>query len=114
MKPDSTETAAAPLWRGLDELEASPEYQAAALNEFPEGATEFTDEPSRRRFLALMGASLALSTGVGCNSSPRRPSPRRQSPPPSTRSPYAHARHVPPPPIDRSPIRRNWPRWMCM
>lgn len=75
MKPDSTDTpanesVAPPLWRGLDELEASPEYQAAALNEFPEGATEFTDEPSRRRFLALMGASLALSTGVGCNLRP--------------------------------------------
>ncbi len=75
MKPDSTDTptnesVASPMWRGLDELAASPEYQAAALNEFPEGATEFADEPSRRRFLSLMGASLALATGVGCNLRP--------------------------------------------
>ena len=75
MNPDRTETPATepaplPMWRGLDELAASPEYQAAALNEFPEGATEFVDEPSRRRFLTLMGASLALSTGVGCNIRP--------------------------------------------
>jgi molybdopterin-containing oxidoreductase family iron-sulfur binding subunit len=77
MKPDNTETpatasAAPPLWLGMDALAASPEFQAAALNEFPEGATEFTDEPSRRRFLALMGASLALSTGVGCNIRPAK------------------------------------------
>ncbi|HEY1191108.1 MAG TPA: TAT-variant-translocated molybdopterin oxidoreductase, partial [Gemmata sp.] len=76
MKPDSTETPAADpvpapvMWRGMEELAATAEFQTAALNEFPEGASEFTDEPSRRRFLALMGASLALSTGVGCNLRP--------------------------------------------
>jgi molybdopterin-containing oxidoreductase family iron-sulfur binding subunit len=48
MIPDDTDTA------------------AAALNEFPEGASEFTDEPSRRRFLTLMGASLALAGTAGC------------------------------------------------
>ncbi|MDY3556558.1 TAT-variant-translocated molybdopterin oxidoreductase [Gemmata sp. JC717] len=75
MKPDSTETsagrpAAPTMWRGLDELAASPEFLAAAMNEFPEGATELADEPSRRRFMALMGASVALATGAGCNLRP--------------------------------------------
>src|SRR5215470_4932083 len=76
MKPDSTASAAnesgqpRKLWRGLDELAGVPGYAEAALNEFPEGATEFTDEPSRRRFLALMGASLALAGAAGCNVRP--------------------------------------------
>ncbi|MFM8271185.1 MAG: TAT-variant-translocated molybdopterin oxidoreductase, partial [Gemmata sp.] len=75
MKPDSTDTPAteptAPqLWRGLEDLAPSPEARAAALNEFPEGATEFVDEPSRRRFLALASASVALATGAGCNLRP--------------------------------------------
>ncbi len=75
MKPDSTETpagrpAAPTMWRGMDELAASPEFLAAAMNEFPEGATELADEPSRRRFMALMGASVALATGAGCNLRP--------------------------------------------
>ncbi|MBY0460621.1 MAG: TAT-variant-translocated molybdopterin oxidoreductase, partial [Gemmataceae bacterium] len=85
MKPDHTNapaTTSAPaiqaepvLWRGLDELAASPEYQAAVLDEFPAGASEFVDEPSRRRFLTIMGASLALATGAGCN---LRPASQRQ------------------------------------
>jgi molybdopterin-containing oxidoreductase family iron-sulfur binding subunit len=75
MKPDNADSAAnAPvppkMWRGLDELAGEPGYAEAALNEFPEGASEFTDEPSRRRFLALMGASLALAGATGCNLRP--------------------------------------------
>ena len=43
---------------------------AAILDEFPEGASEFTDEVSRRRFLSVMGASLALAGAAGCNLRP--------------------------------------------
>src|SRR5262249_35635879 len=39
-------------------------------DEFPEGASEFSDEVSRRRFLTLAGASLALGGAVGCNLRP--------------------------------------------
>jgi molybdopterin-containing oxidoreductase family iron-sulfur binding subunit len=76
MKPDSTGTAAnatgpTPHTAGeLNELALAPGYAEAALNEFPEGASEFTDEPSRRRFMTLMGASVALATGAGCNLRP--------------------------------------------
>jgi molybdopterin-containing oxidoreductase family iron-sulfur binding subunit len=71
MKPNSTDTAAnaAGSPRELNELDAQG-YADAALNEFPEGASEFTDEPSRRRFLTLMGASVALATAAGCNLRP--------------------------------------------
>ncbi|MDW8308892.1 MAG: TAT-variant-translocated molybdopterin oxidoreductase [Verrucomicrobiales bacterium] len=51
-------------WRGLDELARTPEFQQWLEREFPEGATEFTDEVSRRQFLKLMSASFLLA-GVG-------------------------------------------------
>src|SRR5262245_55683349 len=81
MKPESTDTPAAgpaptsTMWAGLHEFTDDPGFQESLANEFPEGASEFTDEVSRRRFLTLMGASLALATGAGCN---LRPAPQRQ------------------------------------
>ncbi|MBA4187904.1 MAG: molybdopterin oxidoreductase [Planctomycetaceae bacterium] len=82
MKPDSTETppplnssAPSQQWQGLDEYVGSKEFLEAVQNEFPEGASEFTDEVSRRRFVGLMGASIALATGAGCY---LRPAPPRK------------------------------------
>jgi len=51
-------------WRGLDDLAGTPDFKAFLDREFPEGASEFTDAPSRRTFVKLMGASLALA-GMG-------------------------------------------------
>ncbi len=53
----------------------SPEFQAAMLNEFPEDAAEWIDPVSRRRFLGLMSASIALAGAAGCN---LRPAPARK------------------------------------
>ncbi|HEV3385392.1 MAG TPA: TAT-variant-translocated molybdopterin oxidoreductase, partial [Gemmata sp.] len=53
----------------------SPEFQAAMQNEFPEDAAEWADPVSRRRFLGLMGASIALASATGCN---LRPAPERK------------------------------------
>jgi molybdopterin-containing oxidoreductase family iron-sulfur binding subunit len=78
MKPDTANapTAAPPAqWQGMDDYLGSPEFLAAVRDEFPEDAAEFADPVSRRRFLGLMGASIALSTGAGCN---LRPAPQRQ------------------------------------
>src|SRR5215469_7304178 len=59
-------------WRSLDELSDRPEFREWLEREFPEGASELNgDEWSRRSFLKLMGASMALS-GVGLTSC-RRP-----------------------------------------
>jgi molybdopterin-containing oxidoreductase family iron-sulfur binding subunit len=51
-------------WRGLDELAGTPDFKAFLDREFPEGASELTDAPSRRSFVKLMGASFALA-GLG-------------------------------------------------
>ena len=55
-------------WRGLEELAKAPEFLAYLAREFPERAAEWTDAASRRTFLKLMGASLALAGVAGCSS----------------------------------------------
>ena len=56
-------------WRSLGQLEQSEEYKQFLHREFPEGASEFGNDWSRRNFLTLMGASIALAGIAGC----RRP-----------------------------------------
>ncbi|PYJ32255.1 MAG: hydrogenase [Verrucomicrobia bacterium] len=59
-------------WRGLGELNDTPEFRQWLEREFPQGAAELNgDEWSRRDFLKLMGASMALA-GIGLTSC-RRP-----------------------------------------
>jgi MoCo/4Fe-4S cofactor protein with predicted Tat translocation signal len=55
-------------WRSLGELSDTPEFRQWLEREFPPGAAELNgDEWSRRDFLKLMGASMALA-GVGLTS----------------------------------------------
>ena len=78
MKPetDATPPADPPdLWAGLDEYMNSPAFREAMADEFPEDAAEWTDPVSRRRFLTIMGASLALAGAAGCSP---RPAPMRK------------------------------------
>src|SRR5262249_33698926 len=59
-------------WRSLGELSDTPEFQQWLEREFPPGAPELNgSEWSRRDFLKLMGASMALA-GAGLTSC-RRP-----------------------------------------
>jgi MoCo/4Fe-4S cofactor protein with predicted Tat translocation signal len=59
-------------WRGLGELNDTPEFRQWLEREFPAGAAELNgDEWSRRDFVKLMGASMALA-GIGLTSC-RRP-----------------------------------------
>jgi molybdopterin-containing oxidoreductase family iron-sulfur binding subunit len=53
-------------WRSLEELSGTPKFQHFLHREFPENATEMADPESRRHFLKLMGASLALAGVSGC------------------------------------------------
>ena len=57
-------------WRSLEELAETPEFLAYIDREFPQQASEWSDGPSRRTFLKLMGASLALAGVSGCSSEP--------------------------------------------
>jgi MoCo/4Fe-4S cofactor protein with predicted Tat translocation signal len=58
-------------WRSLEELSDTPEFREVLHREFPQGASvlEF-DAVSRRTFLSLMGASLALAGVTGCSRQP--------------------------------------------
>ncbi len=57
-------------WRSLEELAQTPAFEEMLHREFPENATEWGDPISRRRFLTLMGASLALAGVAGCSKTP--------------------------------------------
>ncbi len=51
-------------WRSLDEVSDTPEFQEWLQREFPAGASELTDDVSRRHFVKIMSASFMLA-GVG-------------------------------------------------
>jgi len=57
------------VWSSLDQLSESDEFLSWADREFPEGASEFSDEVGRRDFLRVMGAALAMA-GLGACSRP--------------------------------------------
>lgn len=52
-------------WRSLDELASTAEFRAFVEDEFPNRTPDWNDPASRRRFLTLMGASVALAGAVG-------------------------------------------------
>jgi molybdopterin-containing oxidoreductase family iron-sulfur binding subunit len=61
------------FWRSLDELANTAEFQAAVEREFPSAVQEWVDPVSRRGFLKLMGASMALAGLAGCTKQPDEP-----------------------------------------
>ena len=60
-------------WRSVDELANTPDFQAAVEREFPGSAQEWIDPVSRRGFMKLMGASMALAGLAGCTKQPDEP-----------------------------------------
>jgi molybdopterin-containing oxidoreductase family iron-sulfur binding subunit len=60
-------------WRSLDELAGTPEFGEMLSREFPEQASEWIDPVSRRGFMKLMGASMALAGLAGCTKQPDEP-----------------------------------------
>src|SRR4051812_19493336 len=58
------------FWRSIDELAGTPEFEEAVQREFPSAAQEWVDPVSRRGFMKLMGASMALAGLAGCTKQP--------------------------------------------
>jgi MoCo/4Fe-4S cofactor protein with predicted Tat translocation signal len=53
-------------WRSLNELRDEPGYAAALQKEFPSAPLKEMGTLSRRRFMQVMGASMALASGSAC------------------------------------------------
>ncbi len=60
-------------WRTLEELAQTPEFEELLHREFPRGASEWVDPVTRRGFLKLMGASMALAGLGACVKQPLEP-----------------------------------------
>src|ERR1700694_290567 len=67
------ETKGPEYWRSLEELAGSAEFQEMMHREFPKGASEWADAVSRRGFMKLMGASLAMAGMTACTKQPLEP-----------------------------------------
>jgi MoCo/4Fe-4S cofactor protein with predicted Tat translocation signal len=67
------ETHGPEYWRSLEELAGSAEFREMMHREFPKGASEWVDSVSRRGFLKLMGASMALAGMTACTKQPLEP-----------------------------------------
>jgi MoCo/4Fe-4S cofactor protein with predicted Tat translocation signal len=61
------------FWKNLDELAETPGFHEMLEREFPRQASEWVDAVSRRGFLKVMGASLALAGLAGCTKQPDEP-----------------------------------------
>ena len=61
------------FWKNLDELAETPGFHELLEREFPRQASEWVDAVSRRGFLKVMGASLALAGLAGCTKQPDEP-----------------------------------------
>jgi len=63
------------FWKNLDELAETPAFHDLMREEFPRqaGAGEWVDAVSRRGFLKVMGASLAMAGMAGCTKQPDEP-----------------------------------------
>ena len=58
-------------WRSLDELTETEEFRKFVEDEFPNRTPDWNDPASRRRFLSLMGASIALAGATACTKQPK-------------------------------------------
>ncbi|HEX5438003.1 MAG TPA: TAT-variant-translocated molybdopterin oxidoreductase [Gemmatimonadaceae bacterium] len=60
----------AAYWRGLEELLDTPEFRDAVRHEFPAAVDEIPEGITRRTFVKLLGASLALAGVSACTAEP--------------------------------------------
>jgi MoCo/4Fe-4S cofactor protein with predicted Tat translocation signal len=70
VREEIAETRGPEYWRSLEELAGSEEFREMMHREFPKGSSEWLDSVSRRGFLQLMGASMALAGMTACTRQP--------------------------------------------
>jgi MoCo/4Fe-4S cofactor protein with predicted Tat translocation signal len=58
-------------WKSLEELASTADFRAFVEDEFPNRKPDWNDPGSRRRFLRLMGASIALAGASACTKQPK-------------------------------------------
>ncbi|WP_153556451.1 TAT-variant-translocated molybdopterin oxidoreductase [Roseimaritima sediminicola] len=66
MSEKNTESPKARYWRSLNEMRQSSDFSQYIEREFPVAASEYPEGVSRRRWIQMMGASLALGGAIGC------------------------------------------------
>ncbi|HVS34412.1 MAG TPA: TAT-variant-translocated molybdopterin oxidoreductase [Gemmataceae bacterium] len=64
---DKPQSSGRRFWRSLEERLESPDFATMMRRDFPDQADGWLDAPTRRRFLALLGASLGLAGLAGCS-----------------------------------------------
>ncbi|MEO1526270.1 MAG: TAT-variant-translocated molybdopterin oxidoreductase [Planctomycetota bacterium] len=66
-RSESTTDPKPTYWRSISELHGNEEFKTEYLHrEFPVAASEFPEGVSRRRWMQIMGASLAMAGVAGC------------------------------------------------
>jgi molybdopterin-containing oxidoreductase family iron-sulfur binding subunit len=58
------------FWRSLEQIAGTPQFEELLHREFPAGASEWTDDLSRRSFLRMAAASIALAGLNACTKQP--------------------------------------------
>ena len=65
--PSLNDNESKAYWRSLNDLADTDEFREMVAKEFPQQLDAVVDPVSRRRFVQLMGASLALAGLTGCD-----------------------------------------------
>ena len=67
-------------WKSIDDKNSSDKIKSLIENEFPKGTVELSETMTRKKFLSLMGASMAMAGLVGCRKPAQKILPYIQAP----------------------------------